>query len=300
MNDKTLQKLAVLFADVSGSTRLYERVGDEIARADIKTCLDLLTEVATSREGKVLKTIGDEVMCIFTNPVNAALAAREMQSELWNAGEAGRFQSGNIRIKIGWHYGPVEWRQGDVIGEAPITAQQIIGMAKADEILTSENTLEALPQEQRGSANFLDTVAAECWSGSLKVYSLVWKEEEDATVVTSSAPVELDKHATLVLKTKDREVHMDEVHWQIRMGRGQENELCVTGRYTSRHHADIMYRHGHFILFDISTNGTVVVDTNEDIKRLHREEMVLTGKGIICCGGTPETDPDAVVHYQCT
>ena len=246
-----------------------------------------------------MKTIGDEVMCIFANPVNAALAAREMQSALQDAGDAGSFQSGKIRIKIGWHYGPVEWSQGDVIGEAPITAQQIIGMAKADEILTSENTLEVLPLDQRQSANYLDTVAAECWSGPLKVYSLAWKEEEDATVFAKTAPVELDKHATLILKTKDREVQMDEVHWQIHMGRGQENELCINGRYTSRHHANIMYRHGHFILFDISTNGTVVVDTNKDIKRLHREEVVLTGKGIICCGGTPETDPDAVIQYQC-
>lgn len=299
MNDKTLQKLAVLFADVSGSTRLYERVGDEIARADIKACLDLLTRVAQAHEGRVLKTIGDEVMCIFTNPVNAAVAAQEMQSELSDAGTAGFFRSGQVRIKIGWHYGPVEWRQGDVIGEAPNTAQQIIAMAKADEILTSENTIEVLPREQRAAANYLDTVAAECWSGPLKVYSLLWKDEEDATVIAAAAPEELDKHATLILKSAKQELQMDEVRWQVRIGRGQENELCVNGRFTSRHHADIMYRHGHFILFDISTNGTVVVDANRDIKRLHREELVLSGSGMICCGGTPDNEPDAVIHYQC-
>ena len=99
MNDKTLQKLAVLFADVSGSTKLYERVGDEIARADIRTCLDLLTQVAESREGRVLKTIGDEVMCIFTNPMNAALAAGEMQTALSDACAAGAFQSGQVNEK---------------------------------------------------------------------------------------------------------------------------------------------------------------------------------------------------------
>lgn len=299
MNDKTLQKLAVLFADVSGSTVLYERVGDEIARADIKICLDLLTEVAESREGRVLKTIGDEVMCVFSNPLNAAEAAREMQSQLRDAGEQGSFQSGRVKVKIGWHYGPVEWRTGDVIGETPITAQQIIGMAKADEILSSENTLAVLPREQREAANYLDTVAAEAWNGPLKVYSFSWEEEEDTTVITTSAPAELNKHATLVLKARDQEVHMDDIHWQIRIGRDPTNELCVNGRYTSRHHADIMYRHGHFALFDISTNGTVVVDKNKDIKRLHREELVLSGNGMICFGGTPETDPEAVVYYQC-
>lgn len=299
MNDKTLQKLAVLFADVSGSTKLYERVGDEIARADIKTCLDLLTEVAQSHEGRVLKTIGDEVMCSFTNPLDAALAAGEMQSALSDAGAAGEFQSGQVRIKIGWHYGPVEWRQGDVIGEAPITAQQIIGMAKADEVLTSENSIQVLPQEQRDTAVYLDTVAAEAWNGPLKVYSVSWAEEEDATVITTSAPEELGRHATLVLKAGDKVVHMDDIHWQIHIGRDPANEFCINGRFTSRHHADIMYRHGHFALFDISTNGTVVVDKNKDIKRLHREELVLSGNGIICCGGTPDTDPEAVIHYQC-
>ena len=286
MNEKTLQKLAV---------------GDEIAREDIRICLDLLTEVAEERDGRILKTIGDEVMCMFTNPLNAALAAQDMQSELREAGEKGKFQSGKIRIKIGWHYGPVEWREGDAVGEAPVTAQQIIGMAKADEILTSEKTLSVLPREQQDAAVYLDTVAAQAWDGPLKVCSVPWvEEEEDATVVTTSAPEELTKHATLVLKAGEKVVQVDEIHWQIRIGRDPANELCINGRFTSRHHADIMYRHGHFALFDISTNGTVVVDRNKDIKRLHREELVLSGNGVICFGGTPETDPEAVVYYQCT
>jgi adenylate cyclase len=48
----TQLRLVVLYADVSGSTRLYEKFGDTIACADIHTCIDLLTEVVERFEGK--------------------------------------------------------------------------------------------------------------------------------------------------------------------------------------------------------------------------------------------------------
>jgi len=37
--DKSKKQLAVLYADVSGSTRLYEQYGDAIARADLALCI---------------------------------------------------------------------------------------------------------------------------------------------------------------------------------------------------------------------------------------------------------------------
>lgn len=44
--DKSLKQLAVLYADVSGSTRLYEQYGDTIARADMAACIELLDSTA--------------------------------------------------------------------------------------------------------------------------------------------------------------------------------------------------------------------------------------------------------------
>ncbi len=43
--DETVQKLAILYADVSGSTKIYEQYGDTIARRDIKTCIDMVVDI---------------------------------------------------------------------------------------------------------------------------------------------------------------------------------------------------------------------------------------------------------------
>ena len=43
--DKSLKQLAVLYADVSGSTRLYEQFGDAIARTDLALCIEILRDI---------------------------------------------------------------------------------------------------------------------------------------------------------------------------------------------------------------------------------------------------------------
>jgi adenylate cyclase len=299
----TQLRLVVLYADVSGSTRLYETFGDTIAYADIHTCLDILNEVAEKYAGKKVKTIGDEIMCSFNRPDNAAQAAIEMNQALRDASEEGRFQSGEVHIKIGWHYGSGTYRKDDIIGEASTLAQQVISMAKRDEILTTQKSLDALPPIIKCTANFIDRIEAEDGSGNTDVYALPWDEEDnEATMV-----VEADSHITtgelvhsaLILRYQDQQVEMNSDMTHCNIGRGEDNELVVYGDFTSRHHGEIYYRHGRFHLADMSTNGIGVIHEGDNFVRLHREEKILSGSGTICFGGEPKTDPQAAVHYEC-
>src|SRR5499427_10878286 len=73
---------AILFADVSGSTALYELLGDKPAAKAIDALLGVLREVISTRDGQVVKTIGDELMVVFNNPAAASEAAREMQQRV--------------------------------------------------------------------------------------------------------------------------------------------------------------------------------------------------------------------------
>ena len=83
------------------------------------------------------------------------------------------------------------------------------------------------------------------------------------------------------------------------MGRGDDNDMPVHGRFVSRIHASVEYRHGRFHLRDNSTNGTVLVMGDAAPSRIHREDVVLNGDGVFCLGASPEEDPDAVVHFAC-
>ena len=67
---------AVLFADVSGSTKLYETAGNAVAHAAVESCVNLMREKTLAAKGRVIKTIGDEVMSAFNSADDAADAAR--------------------------------------------------------------------------------------------------------------------------------------------------------------------------------------------------------------------------------
>ena len=300
MSDTQL-KLVILYADVSGSTRLYETFGDKVASADIHRCLELLTEVAEKYSGKKVKTIGDEVMCLFYQTEKAAQAAIKMNQVLRDASEAGRFQSGELHIKMGWHYASATTRGDDIIGPAATIAQQIIKLAKRDEILTTQICIDELPLIIKASANFIDQIEAEDGSGFIKVFALPWDDEDDgATVVAATQKVSSDTaDGRLLLRYRDQQIEMSTKKTHCTVGRGEDNDLVVYGNFSSRHHAEIYYRHGRFHLADISTNGTGVLHADNEFVILHREDKILHDNGKICFGGKPETDPDAVVTYEC-
>jgi adenylate cyclase len=73
---------AVLFADVSGSTKLYETAGDQVAKAAIDQCIAIMREKTEACQGRVIKTIGDEVMASFPSSDQAADAAIQMQESI--------------------------------------------------------------------------------------------------------------------------------------------------------------------------------------------------------------------------
>jgi len=300
MSDDTIQKLAILYADVSGSTHIYEKYGDVIARKNIETCISILSDVAESLDGNVVKTIGDEAMCQFQNPVNAAMAATAMHEALQLASEQGKFSIGEVHVKIGWHYGSVRYRGKEIIGEAPMIAQQIINLAKMDEILTSSQSIDAIPEELKYDARFINSVEADAWDGELKVYGLPWEEDEEVTRIGKATSTEDDAtHKALLLDYGGKQIRLDSEHTHCRVGRGDKNDLCVDGKFTSKSHAEIIFRHGLFHLQDNSTNGTAIYFANGRNIRLHREEELLADHGTIYFGGTPLNDPHAGVIFRC-
>ena len=299
----TLMRFVVLYADVSGSTRLYEKFGDSVALADIKTCVDILSEVTEKYGGKVIKTIGDEVMSKFQRPDKAAEAACEMQQAIRDASEEGEFQSGELHIKIGWHFGGGSQRKDDIIGEAPTLAQQAIKMAKPDEILTTKQCIDQLPTAVKLTGVFIDKVEADDGSGSVEIYSLPWNlDDVESTEITAEAEIHETGgvvHSAVILHYGNQQYEMNPENPRYQVGRGDDNELVVRGAFTSRHHAEIYYRHGRFHLADMSTNGTCLLQNGSEIQRLHREETLLSGSGVIYFGGDTENDPDSEVRFEC-
>ena len=130
----------MVFADVTDSTSLYHKLGNAAARSIVGACLNLLTEVCGRHSGRVVKTIGDAVMCVFPGADLAVLAASDMQAQVVAT------KPGNhpVSIHVGLHYGPVLAEDGDVFGDTVNVAAYLAAAASADQILTTEATENVL------------------------------------------------------------------------------------------------------------------------------------------------------------
>ena len=104
----------MLFVDVSGSTRLYESAGDAIAHAAIDKCITIFKDKTAIIGGRVIKTIGDEVMSTFPDSSSAAGAAIEMQNAIDELPPVANAQIGG---RSGLHSGTLGDGGGDVVGE---------------------------------------------------------------------------------------------------------------------------------------------------------------------------------------
>jgi class 3 adenylate cyclase len=93
--------LVMLFTDLTGSTALYERVGDARAYAIVEEHFTQMAKAVADHDGAIVKTMGDAVMATFTSPEDALLCAMDMVA----ACEASHGELG-VHVKLGIHEGP--------------------------------------------------------------------------------------------------------------------------------------------------------------------------------------------------
>ena len=80
-------EVAILFADVVGSTQLYDEYGDTKASETVAHCLEVMKDATHLYNGTVIKTIGDEVMATFPTVDDAMGAASQMQKRISTEGK---------------------------------------------------------------------------------------------------------------------------------------------------------------------------------------------------------------------
>jgi class 3 adenylate cyclase len=279
--------LAILFADVSGSTRLYETLGDARARSAIGRIVELMSAAARRHGGTLVKTIGDEVMCRFPGADDAAAAALEMQESVTSAALA---PGGvNAAIHVGFHFGPVVIEEdGDLFGDAVNVASRMVNLAKRDQVLTTGAAVARLSAPWRAAARQVDRAAVRGKSEPIDVYELVW-QEADATRISGKAWAVAPeaRPAVLELRWGAHQLEVSRKHPTVTVGRGEQNELVVPNDVVSRLHARIEYRNGRFSFTDQSTNGSYVINGAGGVHQVRRDSVVLTGSGAISLGQEP-------------
>ena len=103
----------------------------------------------------------------------------------------------------------------------------------------------------------------------------------------------------LRLRFDDRELLVDERRSSILVGRGEDNDVVVTGERVSRLHACIEISDNQLVLIDMSANGTFVQPTSGEVSRVRRSSAVLKGQGMIGFGHKPEQGSSHTIHFTC-
>jgi adenylate cyclase len=298
MAPKTVN-IAILFADVSGSTRLFETLGDSTARVKVAECLDTLTDVTKEHHGTVIKTIGDEIMCTFPTADDAATAAKEMHEALIEDVTEGTGSEGTqLSIRVGMHFGPAIHEGGDVFGDAVNIAARMAAQAKGGQIMTTQTTVDLLAPMLRASTRFVDRAPIKGKKEEIEIYEIIWQEEDVTRMATGLLQDDQRHQARLKVRYNNQEIELNKERSSLMMGRSQGCDLPINEKMASRQHVRIELRRDKFFIVDQSTNGTHVLIENGEEAFLRREEMPLHGSGRISLGKGFSENPTEVVSFS--
>jgi adenylate cyclase len=294
-------ELAIVFADVVGSTKLYELLGDLRARDMVGVCIDVMRGATEQNHGTVIKTMGDEVMATFPTADDALNAAAQMQKQI-SSHPALKVDEQTVAIRIGCNFGPVVQENRDIFGSAVHTANRMTSQAKAGQIITTATMVERLSSDWRASVRQIDIATLKGRSSEVALFEVLWQTEDVTSMVPAIAITSRErsnKTQRLRLRYQGQEVIVDDRRANITIGRAEENDLVVKGNLISRLHARVEISRNKFMLIDQSTNGTFVLGKDGEEAFVRRDSMQIRGEGLIGLGKAPDSNSSQVIRYTC-
>jgi class 3 adenylate cyclase len=293
-------ELAILFADVVGSTRLFEVLGDLRARDVIATCIDVMRTATEAHGGTVIKTIGDEVMATFPTADAALHAAGQMQQQILSRSDLA-VDGQQVAIRVGCHFGPVVLESRDVFGASVHTANRMTSQAKAGQIMTTAATVERLSPEWRASVRQVDVASIRGQGGEIALYEVLWQSDDVTSMLPAIALTARDqrRRLRLHLKVNGTDIVLDDSRSHAAIGRANESDIVVRGNLISRLHARIEFSRNRFVLTDQSTNGTFVQIKGQEEAFVRRDTVIIKGEGSIGLGRVPDPNSPQTIHFVC-
>jgi adenylate cyclase len=288
--------MAVLFADVSDSTRLYESLGDTAAFGGVRGVLGSLRDVSNAFGGRVVKTIGDGLMCVFPDADSAASAAAEMQRSITQRPPLA--QGKKLTIRVGFHVGPVIQDGDDVFGDCVNVAARMAALALAGQAITTANTVAALSAHLRETTRPIDALPVKGKTEGIEVHELMWQSSSERTVIPGRTPAGTNQRGGVLALRLTHRGQQTSVTISATFGRDADNTFVIMDPMASRRHAKIERRADHFVLVDQSSNGTYVTIGGSEI-RLRREEVFLHSTGRIAFGHSTGDPTAETVEFDC-
>lgn len=294
----------VLFADLRGSTALFETLGNAEATTVVTHCINAMSGPVQSLQGHVVKTLGDGLMAVFDDAQQAMQAALQMHELLEGIVSRGRERGASsglraLRLQVGIARGEVVEMAGDCFGDAVNVAARLLDHAGDNETLLTADVLLGLSADAKSRFRSLDRLVLRGRVEPVHVFVLGGRRGMGDTAVTQFGDV-----ATVTepdgLRMTWGALHRVFASQQLPvvMGRSPQASFCVDDSRVSRSHARVDWHGGSFQLTDLSYNGTYVRFNDGEIVSLRRGTCTLHGSGLIGLGGTPNDPNSACVSFD--
>jgi adenylate cyclase len=294
----------VLFADLRGSTALYETLGNTEATAVVTQCVALVAKVVDSCNGRVVKTLGDGLMAVFARAEFAVEAADEVHEALDRViGGPANPHAPSMRVQVALAYGETIDVDGDFFGDAVNVAARLLDHAGDQETLITTPTLEQLPPEQRRRFRRLDWIQLRGRSEPVELWRMETRRTSSDAMSTlfgdanAAPPRAAPEGLQLSWGNMTRVYAGPEL--PVVLGRSPEAEYFIDDTRVSRMHARLEWHGGNFQITDLSSNGTYVRYGNQsEIVMLRRASCTLHGRGLLSLGVNPAAGNAPTVEFQ--
>ncbi len=142
----------LLFTDIEGSTRLWEREAANMSPALAQH--DLLSRLAVERNGGyVVKMTGDGMYAAFDDAMDALNASLMLQQSLNDPAATNGI---TFRVRYGLHLGAVERRNDDLFGSPVNRAARVMKAAHGGQILLSQAVVDDVASRLPPDVTLLD------------------------------------------------------------------------------------------------------------------------------------------------
>jgi adenylate cyclase len=293
----------ILFADLRGSTGLFETLGNAEATSVVTHCVSALGPPVERQRGLVVKTLGDGLMAVFDGPVQAlqsALKMHEVLADIVARGSERGASSGlrSLRLQVALSRGEVVEMAGDCFGDAVNVAARLLDHAGDNETLITAQVLAGLNRAQSRLFRSLDQLVLRGRVEPVQVYVYGGRRSADSAATQFGDVEPTSEPNAVCLEWLDQSQVFASRQMPVVLGRSAQAHYCVDDSRVSRSHARLDWHGGSFQLSDLSYNGTYVRFADGEIVSLRRGSCLLHGTGIIGLGGSPADPSSACVRFE--
>jgi len=301
-----MAELTVVFADLTESTCVFEKLGNVKATQAITSLTYWIGQICEKHSGHVVKYLGDGVLILFKESRNAVEAATELQKIHYDRIHHWT-QPLKIRLQVGIARGDVIEQDGDCYGDAVNVASRLSDLSGSEQILVSENVIRQLPEKFVVLSRCLGPMLIRGRTEPCVVHRVEWQEDVFADFLTMPAslmPSSFTRHdiytsSSIELSWLDMSAKFGVKELPVFLGRNPNAQFIVQDPKVSRQHAVIEWRTGNFYLKDISSYGTWVrFYDGKSVIPLRRQECLLMLNGEIALGASFEDFTVSAVAFK--